>query len=329
MKSLAAYQDFLLKEYSNLPTGRYVNLVIIRETESECIFRTEGSGEPLNRELVQAGVKSTAAIQRVVISKRKQTAVERRTGREMLRSYGLLNVAGSECMLNTNAPCERCVDCWLYGYAVGGGGAQKSRVITEDAFSLLPAGQIVATKTFNALFDNNTMRHPVTREASTSINSSEYVKPQVHFVDIETLKDVTAAEMVYVTANILNSRRYGAISSKIGRVKNYLVAIVFSRSEIFSTLEMVQQLYDLLCDDNAELEHPLPTARVLDRALKAVDALLPQVYGAKKVMAGKELAAYLEEVATLLEEPQSFLESLTRSYPQPVKDKGKQKNDNK
>ena len=329
MKSLTDYQDFLLKEYSNLPTGRYVNLVIVRETESECIFRTEGSGEPLNRELVQAGMQNTDAIPRVVISKRKQTAVERRTGREMLRSYGLLSVSGSECMLNTNAPCERCVDCWLYGYAVGGGGAQKSRVITEDAFSLLPAGQIVATKTFNALFDNNTMRHPVTGDASTSINASEYVKPQVHFVDIETLKDVTAAEMAYVTANILKSRRYGAISSKIGRMKNHLVAIVFSRAEIFSTLEMVRQLYDLLSVDNTGLEHPLPTTRVLEQARKAVDALLPQVYGAKKVMAGAELNTYLEEVAAILEEPRSFLESLTHSYPPPVKDKGKQKNESK
>ncbi|OIQ60728.1 type I-D CRISPR-associated protein Cas7/Csc2 [Neomoorella thermoacetica] len=327
MKSLEAYQEFLLKEYSNLPTGRYVNLVIIRETESECIFRTEGSGEPLNRELVQAGIKNTSVIPRVIISKRKQTAVERRTGREMLRSYGLLGVSGSECMLNTNAPCEHCVDCWLYGYAVGGGGAQKSRVITEEAFSVLPAGQIIATKTFNALFDNNIMRHPVTREASTSINSSEYVKPGVHFVDIETLKDVTAAEMVYVTANILNSRRYGAISSKIGRVKNHLAAIVFSRSEIFSTLEMVQQLYDLLIEDTPELEHPLETARVLDQAIKAINILLPQVYGPKKVMTGEKLAAYLKEVAIILEDPRSFLETLTRSYPQPSKDKNKRKND--
>ena len=45
--------------------------------------------------------------------------------------------------------------------------AQKSRVITEDAFSLLPANSIVDTKTFNALFDNSTMRNPLTGEAST------------------------------------------------------------------------------------------------------------------------------------------------------------------
>jgi len=155
MKMLDGYKDFLLGRYFNLPQGRYVNLIVLRETKSEAIFRTEGSGEPLNREFVHAGLSNHEVIPRVVISKRKQTAVERRTGRELLRSFGLLQKLDddAECMLNTNNPCERCVDCWLYGFAAGGGGAQKSRVITEDAFSLLPASSIVDTKTFNALFE--------------------------------------------------------------------------------------------------------------------------------------------------------------------------------
>src|SRR5262249_40766494 len=234
METLDNYKDYLLDSYSNFPQGRYVNLVVLRETQSETIFRTEGSGEPLNREFVHAGLEDHEVIPRVAISKRKQTAVERRTGRELLRSFGLLQKldGGTECMLNTNNPCERCVDCWLYGFAAGGGGAQKSRVITEDAFSLLPASSVVDSKTFNALFDNSTMRNPDTGEASTSISESEYVKPEVHFLDIEVLKDVTAAELVYTCGNILRSSRYGAISSRLGRVQNTLLAVIFSRSEI-------------------------------------------------------------------------------------------------
>src|SRR5581483_6531193 len=146
MNALAGYADFLLDRYFNLPHGRYVNVIVLRETKSETIFRTEGSGEPLNREFVHAGLTNSEVIPRVVISKRKQTAVERRMGRELLRSFGLLkklNDGAEECMLNTNKPCEQCVDCWFYGFAAGGGGAQKSRVITEDAFSLLPASSIV------------------------------------------------------------------------------------------------------------------------------------------------------------------------------------------
>ena len=76
------------------------------------------------------------------------------------------------------------------------------------------------------------MRNPVTGEPSTSISESEYVKPEAHFLDIEVLKDVTADELVYACGNILRSSRYGAISSRIGRVQNTILAVVFSRAEI-------------------------------------------------------------------------------------------------
>src|SRR6266487_2396641 len=133
MSAFEQYREkkYILKDYSNLPKGYYISLFIIRKTESETIFRTEGSGEELVKETVSAGVLDTTPIRRVVISKRKQTAVERRMGREFLNRHELLrqNKDGKPCMLNTNAPCEHCIDCFLYGFAAGGGGAQKSRVL--------------------------------------------------------------------------------------------------------------------------------------------------------------------------------------------------------
>src|SRR5438128_2340729 len=87
---LNQYSDYLLGRYSNFPRGRYVSLLIVRKTESETIFRTEGSGEGLVKETVIAGIQNTKPIRRVVISKRKQTAVERRVGRELLREHNLL-----------------------------------------------------------------------------------------------------------------------------------------------------------------------------------------------------------------------------------------------
>ena len=318
MDTLNAYADFLLSEYSNLPQGRYVNLIVLRETKSETIFRTEGSGEPLNREYVHAGLDDTEVIPRVVISKRKQTAVERRTGRELLRSFGLLEKLkdGEECMLNTNKPCEQCVDCWLYGFAAGGGGAQKSRILTEDAFSLLPAPSIVDTKTFNALFDNSTMRNPLTGEASTSINESEYVKPESHFLDIEVLKDVTADELVYTCGNILRSSRYGAISSRIGRVQNTILGLVFSRAEIFSSLELTQATYQRL--DNKE--HPLQASTVVSAVTGengALTDLLSETIGNYQVLSGQQLDSFLTEVRETYQAPEAFLQRLDESYPTP------------
>src|SRR5258708_9486052 len=119
---LNQYSDYLLPRYSNFPLGRYVSLLIIRKTETETIFRTEGSGEGWVKETVIAGVVNAKPIRRVVISKRKQTAVERRTGREVLREHNMLkmaNVSKNEqqiCALNTNAPCGKCIDCVLYGF---------------------------------------------------------------------------------------------------------------------------------------------------------------------------------------------------------------------
>lgn len=186
-----------------------MTLLVARWIESEAIFRTEGSGEPLSREFVHLGDGGEPA-QRVVISKRKQTAVERRTGRELLRRHDLLgSTKDGICALNRNNPCERCIDCMVYGYAAGGGGAQKSRVITDDAFSLHPAHLVVGTKQFNALYDNSTMRDPETGKASASIGTDEYVKPEAVFLDMETLKDVTMGEFRYIVGNLLRSTRYG------------------------------------------------------------------------------------------------------------------------
>jgi CRISPR-associated protein Csc2 len=43
MSILTLQADRLLKAYSNYPVGRYVGLVLVRKTESEALFRTEGA----------------------------------------------------------------------------------------------------------------------------------------------------------------------------------------------------------------------------------------------------------------------------------------------
>ena len=348
MAAFEEYQQYILPQYSNLPRGRYVSLFIVRKTESEAIFRTEGSGEGLVKELVSAGrAADSPAIRRVVISKRKQTAVERRTGRDLLREHSLLKKpsAGKNadkyeiCMLNTNTPCEQCIDCWLYGFAAGGGGAQKSRVLTDDAFSLGPVAQISARRTFNATFDNGTMRNPLTHEPSTSINSEEYVLPQTHFLDIETLKDVTLIELQYVIGNIMRSNRYGAISSRVGRVDNRIVAVAFSDCELFSNLELTQTVYDLLFEqafvtaeaqakreqlpppirDEIDLPFPLADARIDEAVVTATDRLLGSVFSRRPVLVrGADLAAELAGVQALYADPAVIaarLTTLTNSYP--------------
>ena len=317
---LNQYSDYLLPKYNNFPQGRYVSLVVIRKTESETIFRTEGSGEGLVKETVIAGLNNSQRIRRVVISKRKQTAVERRVGREVLREHNLLknDSKGQICALNTNAPCGKCIDCMLYGYAVGGGGAQKSRVMTDDSYSVGPTSQVTDRRTFNATFDNGTMRNPITGKASTSINEDEYVLPETHFLDIETLKDVTAGELQYVIGNILRSSRYGAISSRLGKVRNTLVGIVFSDTELFSNLELTQAVYDTLLGDKDELDFPLYDHEVFQAVQDAADVLLHRLVSRTPVVVrGEALQRVLDETIALYRDSEnikSFLGEIEKDY---------------
>ena len=316
MTILEQYRQHFLPTYSNYPQGRYATLLLLRQVESEAIFRTEGSGEPLNREFVHAGLKDDGEpIQRVVISKRKQTAVERRTGRELLRKHHLLfqkDAKSGVCALNRNNPCGKCMDCMIYGYAVGGGGAQKSRVITDDAFSLHPATTIVGTKQFNALFDNSTMRD-ADGTVSTSIGTDEYVKPESVFLDMETLKDVTEAEFLYILGNILRSTRYGAISSRIGKVRNHLVGVIFSDCELFSNLEWTQATYDILREDAAEPDFPLHLNHIRSASEEAISDLLPLIVGQTHIMLEEDATQLLADLQGLYQDEEKLAQLLAKT----------------
>lgn len=302
MSILDKYADHMLESYSNNPQGRYVSLLLVRRVESEAIFRTEGSGEPQNKEFVHAGLDDRSLVRRVVISKRKQTAAERRTGRELLRRHDLLYEKDEEsgpCALNTNNPCGQCIDCMLYGYAVGGGGAQKSRVITDDAFSLHPAPQVVGMRTFNAPFEDGTPWDRESERRMTGLGEDEYVKPEAVFLEIETLKDVTPEELRYVLGNVLRTTRYGAISSRIGKVQNMLVGVAFSDCELFSNLELTQGVYDRLKGEEDELSFPIPAEDVIQSAREAVDELSERVVGNVAWMSPDEVAGLVDELVEL------------------------------
>ncbi|MBF0227554.1 MAG: type I-D CRISPR-associated protein Cas7/Csc2 [Desulfobacterales bacterium] len=315
-------KPFISNEYRNLPESRYISIFLIRTTQSEAIFRTEGSGEGCSREIIADN--DGKSVCRSIISKRKQIAVERREGRQLLRKYNLLFANKGEikddtvCSMNRNNPCEKCIDCMLYGYAVGAGGAQRSRVISDDAFSLLPFDIISDKKTFNALYETGTMRDPVTKKPSSSINEDEYIIPGAHFLDIEVLKDVTEEEFIYVIGNILRSKRYGAITSRIGSVTNTIVSIIGSDTELFSTLEWINETESDLKMSN--IEHPQPLDKVIISAKKSIYSLIPKIYGHCYVPDDnkKELEDILNTVKQIYSDPkkvEEILKKLTNSYP--------------
>ncbi len=316
--SIEKLAPFLATTYENFPKGRFIGLVVLRTTLSETIFRTEGTGEPMCREFVQAGAKADKRIiERLVMTKRKQIAPERRHGREFLRAYGLLYKAKKEetiCSLNTNAPCEMCVDCFLYGFAAGGGGAQKSRIWTEDAFSLLPANDLLGDRTINAIYETGTMRDEQ-GNASTALNTSEYIKPGVHFLDVVTLKDVTTDELRYVLGNILLTTRYGAVSSRVGRMENQILGVFGGTAELPSSLELVQTIHDGMSTREELLEHPLDSSLLINEVETVIDTWQNR-RGISMKLSGEELQTLIADVDRHWsdDERESFLKRLDQSY---------------
>jgi CRISPR-associated protein Csc2 len=315
--SIERLTPFLAQEYENFPKGRTIGVVVLRTTKSETIFRTEGTGEPMCSEYVQAGLEDKNSIPRLLMTKRKQIAPERRRGREFLRNHELLKTApkaGTICSLNTNSPCELCIDCFLYGFAAGGEGAQKSRVWTEDAFTVLPATDLVGDRTINAIFENGTMRDEQNK-ASTALNTSEYIKPGTHFLDIVTLKDVTADELRYALGNLLLTTRYGAVSSRVGRMDNQILGVFGGMAELPSSLELVQGVYDHLSQGETPLEHPLD-GKILTQSTQTILDTWTQKRGVSMKLSSEELNDLIEDIDRhwSLEEQGNFLKRLDESY---------------
>ncbi|HCZ06065.1 MAG TPA: type I-D CRISPR-associated protein Cas7/Csc2 [Thermotogae bacterium] len=284
------------------PTSRYISIVLLRKTESEAIFRTD---EGITQEMVTLGVVDEKKASRVIFSKRKAIAVERRKGREFLRLHNLIKEA---CNIN-GSMCGECMDCLVYGYAAaerGGSaaGGLKSRVLAENAYSILPASEITDVRTINALSEMETMSEPNDKgelQMRESLASNEYVKPETHFVDLETLRDVRPAEFVYVLGNILRTRRYGAVSSRMGKIKNNIVAIVASDSEPFSCLELTKMVWDRL--EPSMRSHPLDDRLVEEALLDSAKTILEHHPGRYQLFTDQKLGELLKLVTEAYENP--------------------------
>jgi len=219
----------------------------------------------------------------------------------------------------------------LYSFAAGGGGAQKSRIWTEDAFSLLSAGDTISDRTINAIFETGTMRDEK-GNASTALNTSEYIKPGVHFLDVVTLKDVTADEFRYAIGNILLTGRYGAVSSRVGRMQNQVLGIFGGIAELPSSLELVQALHDQFLASDTPMEHPLDSGSLI-KATKQVVSAWSNRRGISIQLSEEEVTSTIADIDQNWSdaERENFLKRLDSSYEpfrqvsEPKKSKNKKK----
>ena len=269
---------WFLAQVPGKPMGRYAHIIMLRVTDSYPLFQTDGE---LNTARVRAGSAHDDLITRLTIFKRKQSTPERLVGRELLRRYGFLSGDAADGKQETGGDglpicdynvqfCTRCPDCITYGFAIGDAGSEKSKVITDTAYSLTSYDDSHEAFTLNAPYEDGTMtRHG---EVTSRINEQDHVQPQVIFPAVVTTRDLTQNLFTYVLDNVLRARRYGAQTTRTGRLHNRVVAVALTDGEIFSNLLFTQRLYDALTDAGA-INPPDPVDP--DVAFKAAQSLAP------------------------------------------------------
>ncbi len=268
-KNLVPENSFLA-QIPKAPTGRYAHLVVVRETESFPVFQTDGT---LNIAKVSAGLQSNNSLIRLAMFKRKQSSPERLTGRELLRRVNITQNEDSNgddyCDYNEQF-CTTCPDCVYYGFAIGDSGSEKSKVYVDTAYSITGYDESHQQFSFNALYEKGNMSQQ--GEVRSSFGEQDHVVPQVFFPSIITIKDVTVNSFAYVLNNVLRTKRYGAQTTRTGRLSNRIVGAVFADGEIFSNLKFTQAIHDRLADNNNET--PLNPTKVVQTAKSATAALL-------------------------------------------------------
>ena len=292
------------KEVLPKPSGYYAHIILLRVTDSYALFQTDGE---LNTARVRAGEQANEIITRIEIFKRKQTTPERLTGRELLRHHKFLSVEPSGdkkttkdaqglpiCDYNVSF-CMTCPDCITYGFAIGDSGSEKSKVITDTAYSLTPYDDSHETRTLNAPFEDGTMSRY--GDVTSRINEQDHVKPGMIFPAVITVRDVTASLFRYVLSNVIRTRHYGAQTTRTGSMANHLVGIIQTDREIFSNLKFTRRLYDALSADKA-LNPPdpvnVPTALAAARAV-VPDLLREDGVDAVRLVDDNDLTALLAE----------------------------------
>ena len=302
-------ENSFLDQIPKAPTGHYAHLVIVRETESFPVFQTDGT---LNIAKVSAGLQrdqSDKPLIRLAMFKRKQSSPERLTGRELLRRAEITQNENSEgndyCDYNEKF-CTTCPDCVYYGFAIGDSGSEKSKVYVDTAYSVTGYDESHQQFTFNALYEKGTMTQEGTQQSG--FGEQDHIVPQVFFPSVITIKDVTVNSFAYVLNNVLRTKRYGAQTTRTGRVANRIIGTVFADGEIFSNLKLTQAIYDALGNDVEET--PLNPAKVVQTAASTTAELLEDDSVNYHLLDGEDLQQLLGIVKSATTDEEKFYQFL-------------------
>ena len=246
----------LVEELTNNPGNRFVNILVLRELQSNAVFTTNGQDADVVTLTVNDGDESMNYSPAIMFM-RKQTGSDRRFGKAMLRT--LLNV---ECTMQVNKMCQKCLECVLYGSAASEDVKETksvtSRVMYDTAFTIRDSSVIIEEKFQNAPGDG------YAKESTTAIREPDFFNPGVLFPCVITLRDATFAELLFILSITLKNKRYGAVTTRIGRVKNHILGIYAGSEEGPSNLELTTGVIRKLAEETDQSLEAIVTSSTLD-----------------------------------------------------------------
>jgi len=229
-------------DMSIAPQNNFTNILILRELESHAIFTTDGQSADLASVAVGSG-EDRETYSPGLMFMRKQTGSDRRFGKSLQRD--LLDI---ECKMQVNKMCQDCVECILYGSAASEDAEKQlsitSRVMYDTAYTLRDATAAIDEKFQNAPGDD------YAKGAEATIREPDFFEPGTVFPSVVTLRDATPEELAFVLGITAKNKRYGAATSRLGRVKNHILGVYTGSEEGPANLGLTRDVIRRLRDDD-------------------------------------------------------------------------------
>lgn len=266
--SLEKLEEGIVEELTNKPENNYVSIPILRELESNAVFTTNGQDADLETVRLENGEYNP-----VLMFMRKQSGSDRRKAKSIQREI----LDDVKCTMDVNKMCQECPECVLFGSAASSSDRNisiTSRVMYDTAYSLRDAKKIVEEKFQNAPGDNYS-QETSGEDAMTGIREPDFVRQGTMFPCLVTLKDTTKEEVAFFLAVTMKNKRYGATSSRQGRVKNRILGIYTGDEEGPSNLAITKKTIKLLGEDKVE-QDTLDPEKVQKNVKEAFDRLVKE-----------------------------------------------------
>lgn len=251
------------------PRSNFVNVLVLRELDSHAVFTTNGEDADIATVALN-GTDGPGDYAPGLMFMRKQTGSDRRFGKALQRDLGLFDDEEDECSMQVNEMCQDCVECILYGSAAssdeGSDISITSRVMYDTAYTLRDASVVIDEKFQNAPGDD------FAKSAEATIREPDFFEPGTMFPSVVTLRDATPAELAFLLGITAKNKRYGATTSRLGRMNNRVLGVYVGREEGPANLELTRETIRRLRDDDQTSHESLTDvvmAETLDRSRTA------------------------------------------------------------